>query len=338
MMTMKHACVMALACLLGLAIAAPCAVAAEGGKKKIVFLAGNPSHEWGGHEHRAGCELLAKCLNESVGDKVEAKVYSLTAGWPKPDAFEGADAVIIYCDGGNGHPFIKHADEIDALAKKGVGIGMIHYGVEPGDGKQQPDGRAEFLRWIGGYFETFYSVNPHWTADVATIPQHAVTSGVKPFTTNDEWYYHMRFRPNMEGVTAIVSAIPPDSTRNKKDDAHGGNPDVRAGLGKGLTETMVWVAENKDAAYNGQRGFGCTGGHVHWNWAQDDFRKTILNAIVWIAKADVPASGVESKRPTVQDLLANMDKKKDTGSKSDEWIAKQIEELNQPKQKQAAAK
>ena len=312
--------------------------AAEGGKKKIVFIAGTPSHEWGGHEHRAGCELLAKCLSESMGDKVEAKVYTLTSGWPKADAFEGADAVIIYCDGGNGHPFIKHADEIDALAKKGVGIGMIHYAVEPGDGTKQPDGRAEFLRWIGGYFETSYSINPHWKADITTFPDHPTARGVKPFTTNDEWYYHMRFRPNMEGVTGLISAVPPDSTRRGKDDAHGGNAEIRAGAGKGLTETMVWVSESKDPAYNGQRGFGCTGGHVHWNWAQDDFRKAILNSIVWIAKVDVPANGVESKRPTVQDLLANMDKKRDAGSKSEEWIAKQIEELNTPKTKQATAK
>jgi hypothetical protein len=281
--------------------------------------------------------LLAKCLNESMADKVEAKVYSLTQGWPKAEAFDGADAVVIYCDGGNGHPALKHLQELDDLAKKGVGIGCIHYGVEPGDGTKQPDGRAEFLRWMGGYFETAYSVNPHWSADVTTIPSHAVTSGVKPFSTNDEWYYHMRFRPDMAGVTAIISAIPPDDTRKKKDDPHNGNPEVRSGIGKGLTETMVWVAENKDAAYNGQRGFGCTGAHVHWNWAQDDFRKSILNAIVWIAKADVPANGVESKRPTVQDLLANMDKKKDTGTKSEEWIAKEIERLNQPKGKQAAA-
>ena len=148
----------------------------------------------------------------------------------------------------------------------------------------------------------------------------------------------MRFRPNMEGVTGLISAVPPDSTRRGKDDAHGGNAEIRAGAGKGLTETMVWVSESKDPAYNGQRGFGCTGGHVHWNWAQDDFRKAILNSIVWIAKADVPANGVESKRPTVQDLLANMDKKRDAGSKSEEWIAKQIEELNTPKTKQATAK
>src|SRR3954464_2099725 len=115
--------------LMALLIAGICCWAqgarAADAKKKIVFVAGTPSHEWGGHEHRAGCELLAKCLNESMGDKVEAKVYSMTDGWPKPDAFEGADAVIIYCDGGNGHPFIKHAEEVDNLAKKGVGIGMI---------------------------------------------------------------------------------------------------------------------------------------------------------------------------------------------------------------------
>jgi len=306
--------------------------AAAQAKKKIVFIAGTPSHEWGGHEHNAGCELLAKCLNESMGDKVETKVYH--NGWPKEaDALAGADAVIMYCDGGNGHMALRHLAQLDELAKKGVGIGCIHYAVEPGDGKQQPDGRAEFLKWMGGYYETFLSVNPHWRADVTSLPKHPVTSGVKPFKTTDEWYYHMRFRPEMAGVTAIISAIPPDSTRKGKDDAHGGNPEVRAGLGKNQVETMVWVSENQDPAYNGQRGFGCTGGHVHWNWAQDDFRKTILNSIVWIAKMDVPANGVESKRPTVADMLANMDsmqKKHNPTEKDEAFVAKFIEDVNNP--------
>src|ERR1700710_1951732 len=152
---------------------------------------------------------------------------------------------------------IKHLAQLDELAKKGVGIGCIHYAVEPGDGKKQPDGRAEFLRWMGGYYETFLSVNPEWTAEVTSIPNHPAGSGVKPFSTHDEWYYHMRFRPNMEGVTPIIAAIPPDSTRQGKDDAHGGNPDVRAGIGKSLPEVTAWVSEGK----TGNRGFGCTGGH-----------------------------------------------------------------------------
>ena len=54
---------------------------------------------------------------------------------------------------------------------------------------------------------------------------------------------------------------------------------------------MAWAVERKD----GGRGFGFTGGHFHDNWGNDDFRKTILNALVWVAKGDVPANGVESK-------------------------------------------
>ena len=41
---------------------------------------------------------------------------------------------------------------------------------------------------------------------ITALPEHAVTRGVKPFTINDEWYYHMRFVDGMTGVTPIVSA------------------------------------------------------------------------------------------------------------------------------------
>jgi type 1 glutamine amidotransferase len=318
------------------AFCAPRARAAD--KKLIVFIAGAPSHEWGGHEHNAGCELLAKCLRESqIADQIEIKVYH--NGWPKePDALKGAAAIVMYCDGGNGHMVLKHLKEVDDLAKQGVGIGCIHYAVEPGEKPDDPNnGRAEFLRWIGGYFETFYSINPHWKADVIALPNHPVANGVHPFSTNDEWYYHMRFRENMAGVTPIVAAIPPDKTRQGKDDPHGGNAEVRKGIGKSLPEYTVWVSENPDPEYHGQRGFGCTGAHVHWNWAQDDFRKSILNAIVWTAHIEVPKDGVQSKRPTVQDLLANMDPKKRPPEKTDEWIENYIKQVNEQRPKTAAA-
>ena len=54
---------------------------------------------------------------------------------------------------------------------------------------------------------------------------------------------------------------------------------------------MAWARQRPD----GGRGFGFTGGHDHWNWGDDDFRKLVLNAIVWTAKLDVPAEGVPSK-------------------------------------------
>jgi hypothetical protein len=268
-------------------------------KKLVVFIAGTPSHGFAQHEFNAGCLLLARLLKAGMPN-FDARVYR--NGWPNdPHALDGADAIIMYCDGGPGHMVIPHLDEVDALAKKGVGIGCIHYAVEV------PKGPAgdRFLDWIGGYFETYWSVNPVWQADFQQIPKHPVSNGVRPFAAKDEWYYHMRFRPGMEGVTPIIYAVPPDSTREAKDDPHGGNPAVRADIGKSLPETLVWVSENKQTT---NRGFGCTGGHYHWNWAQDDFRKCILNCIVWVARGDVPPNGVPSVRPTVDELLANQDK------------------------------
>jgi type 1 glutamine amidotransferase len=279
--------------LCGLATAAP----AQDKKKKIVFVAGGPSHGYGDHEHLGGCMLLAKCLNES-GLPVEAVVTN-DKGWPKdPAVFEGADAIVMYSDGGGGHMVNKNLAQVDPLAKKGVGIGAIHYAVETVKGEPG----TKFLEWMGGYFETHWSINPHWTAKFEKLPEHPVTRGVKPFETNDEWYYNMRFREGMKGVTPILSAVPPDSTRKRGDGPHSGNPTVTAGIGKNQLEHVMWVSEND----GGGRGFGFTGGHRHWNWKNDDQRKAMLNAIVWIAKLEVPADGVPSKTPTQEELEANL--------------------------------
>ena len=54
--------------------------------KKIVFIAGPPSHGPGEHEHRAGCLLLKSCLDNLPG--VTTVLYS--NGWPAaPNALEG---------------------------------------------------------------------------------------------------------------------------------------------------------------------------------------------------------------------------------------------------------
>jgi hypothetical protein len=267
--------------------------------KKIVFVAGNPSHGPGQHEHRAGCLLLQKCLSQTPG----FTSVVVSNGWPKDESvFQGADAIVVYADGGGGHPFAKpeRLKVIGELMNKGVGFGAIHYGVEVEKNK----GGKEFLDWMGGYFETFWSVNPHWTAHYTNLPVHPVTRGVKPFSTLDEWYYHMRFRDGMQGVTPILTAIPPDSTRGKPgaNDAHGGNPEVQSH--KGEPEHTMWVAERA----NGGRGFGVTGAHFHKNWGTNDFRRVVLNAIAWIAKAEVPENGIQSTI-TAEELAANLDPK-----------------------------
>ncbi|MGB0739884.1 MAG: ThuA domain-containing protein [Planctomycetaceae bacterium] len=181
----------------------------------------------------------------------------------------------------------------------------IHYGVEV------PKGRSgdAFLKWIGGYFETDWSVNPHWTADFGNLPKHPITRGVKPFEVNDEWYYHMRFVD--DDVVPVLSDLPPrntlvkdDGSLSRPDGPHSNNAAVRtAVLERKEAQTVAWARERAD----GGRGFGFTGGHFHWNWGNRNFRTLVLNAITWTAHADVPADGVPSKTLTVEDLMANQD-------------------------------
>ena len=158
------------------------------------------------------------------------------------------------------------------------------------------------LKWIGGYFETFWSVNPWWTPKFDNLPEHEVTRGVKPFAVNDEWYYHMRFVDGMKGVTPILSAVPELKTVNFKEgtkgSSHGGNPDVFEAVKAGKPQHMAWAYERP----GGGRGFGFTGYHNYYNLQNDSFRTLLLNAVAWTAGLEVPQGGVPSRTPTKEDL------------------------------------
>jgi hypothetical protein len=189
---------------------------------------------------------------------------------------------------------------IGALVNKGVGLVVLHYAVEP----TKEMGEKEFLDWIGGCFETDWSVNPTWRPQFQPLPTHAITRGVSAPNINDEWYFHMRFRDGMTGVLPILSAVAPASTMSRSDGAHEGNPAVRAAVKSGEPQIVAWACERPD----GGRGFGFTGGHYHSNWGNDNFRKLVLNAILWTAKVEVPPGGVDCK-VTAEDLRRNLDKK-----------------------------
>ena len=267
-------------------------------KKKLVMLAGSPSHGPGDHEFHAGVRLLEKCLSKVDG--LEISVH--TGGWPKDEkAFDGADGILSYADGGGNHPLVRgnHLEVIGNLMKKGVGLMCAHYGVEV----LKDLGGKEFQEWIGGYYENSFSCNPMWSPKFEEFPDHPIAHGVKPFSVRDEWYFNMRFRPEMKGVTPILSAKPSDDVRNGPYVSPRG-PYKHIQEAKGKSEAMMWATERPD----GGRGVGFTGGHFHKNWAEDNFRKVVLNALLWICKMEVPKDGVVSQ-VTEDDLKENLDPK-----------------------------
>ena len=288
--------------LVGLTSLSPALASADTLPKKIVFIAGNPSHSRGEHEHRAGCMLLADHLNRS-GLPVNAVVIS--HGWAQDDSiFQGAAAVVIYSDGGEGHPALKHLSELKKLAEAGVGIGCIHYAVEIPTGAP-----GDTLRdLVGGYFETNWSVNPHWQASFK-LPKHEVTRGIQDFEITDEWYYHLRFSPEMNGITPILTALPPPDSLRRPDGPHEGNPAVRAAVvERKEPQHVMWVYDRPQKLGSG-RSFGFTGGHFHKNWQQDDNRRLVLNAIAWISGLQIPEKGVASETPSDAAMVENLDEK-----------------------------
>ena len=277
---------------------------------RIVLIAGRPSHGPGMHEHRAGSLLLQKALS----DRPDIKVEVFSGGWPMKTvdekqvddhaALDGAAAIFIYADGGKGHPALQgdRMKVLDALAARGVGLGFAHYAVEvpagvPGE---------TMHRWLGGFYETNYSVNPMWSPEFSAFPSHPVTRGVGPFSNRDEWYFNMRWLldpASKSRITPLLTGVPTDAVRaGPYVSPRGPYPHIVADSGR--TETMMWVYERPD----GGRSFGFTGGHTHAHWGDPNQRRIVTNALLWIAKVPVPASGVVD-RITAADLTVNLDPK-----------------------------
>ena len=277
---------------------------------KIVIVAGKPSHSPRMHEFNAGVQLLSACLN----DREDIDVQVVLNGWPKDEAvFKDAAAVIFYMDGGGRHEVVQEGKRrlkmVDGWADKGVGLGFMHYGVEV----IADQAGEQFKKWIAGHYDHMFSCNPIWEPRFEHFPKHSICNGVKPFAAKDEWYFNMRF---IDGVSAagpsetnelkfwpILVASPSDDVRNGPYVyPKGPYPHIEAS--KGRAEAMMWATERK----NGARGFGFTGGHFHDNWGDDNFRKVVLNAMLWIAKVEVPEEGVKSV-VSKEMLDANLDPK-----------------------------
>ena len=262
--------------------------------KKVVLVAGGKSHGPGDHEFFAGTAVLMNLLKQTP----DVWPVMVRDGWPKNEkVFDKADAILFYMDGRGGHPVVQK-DRLKLLQgymDKGAGWLNLHYAVD-----YDPKHGETVVNWMGGYYDPRISTNPHWDADIRGLAKHPITRGVEPFKLRDEWYYNMRWIDDAKdvkdakNVTPILQALPPDNTR--------GTADAKKYLGR--LETMAWAYERKD----GGRAFGFTGGHFHRNWGDVNFRRTVVNAILWAAKVEVPEAGAKVDFDAA-DLNRNLDKK-----------------------------
>jgi type 1 glutamine amidotransferase len=260
---------------------------------KIVLVAGSPSHPPGAHEYLATQAILKGLLEQTPG------VFAVIVrdSWPRdPKIFDRARAIVWYTDGAKNHPLLKpeRAAELQRRLDGGVGFVAFHYAVNT-----PKELVARGMSWWGGTFDPDMSGGTgaiKWTPKFTALPRHPVTRGVKPFAINDEWYFDMHFVPGAKGITPVIQAAPPEDLRAR-------SPDARKYPGR--PETLAWTYDRPD----GGRSFAITTPHSHADWSDENFRKLVVNAILWTAKLEVPKDGAKVTLDPA-DLQKNLDDKR----------------------------
>jgi type 1 glutamine amidotransferase len=249
--------------------------------RKIVLIAGPiTGHPKEAHEYEKNIILLKQLLDASPDLAGKIRVEAHFRGWPAdPATLDDADTIFLSSDGTDreekNHPLYTgdHFQILERQMKRGCGLVLFHWSTF-----NPVRVHDRITDWVGGYFdyETGAASN-HWYSAIQTWNAeskpgtfgHPILRGIKPFTTREEYYYRIRFRENDPRLTPIIVTRPPKETNDF---------------------SVGWAVERA----NGGRGFGFTGGHFYANWWNADFRKLILNAIVWTAKLEVPSDGVRS--------------------------------------------
>jgi type 1 glutamine amidotransferase len=246
---------------------------------KVVLIAGSNFFKKGEHEYVAGCLALMDLLRQTPN--VEPV---LALDWPKnPETLAGAKAIVVNCDGGDKHPFLKgdRMEQVRKLADSGVGLVLFHQTADI------PKDFGDRLRaWTGGAWEKGHGARAHWIAEFTTFPDHPVMRGVEPFKIDDGWLTKIRFVSEKKGVTPLLRTVSPKTpmAANNADDA-----------------VVAWAFDRP----SGGRSFVFTGTHLHASLAETGYRRFLTNGILWTAGVEIPAKGapVEMKPETLEKYL-----------------------------------
>jgi len=241
-----------------------------GGKTKIILIGHKPDHPPGTHEYLHECGLLATCLRQTPG--VEAVVSDR---WPTDAAvLDGATAVFLY-SGPGAELLLKgpHADEVERLMKRGLGLTALHWatGIGNKDDQQLAD---RYLALLGGLFGLASSGMDTTDARAEQVdPAHPICRGWSAFDLKDEFYLNLKFLPESKPILKV----------RVKDKEH----------------TVAWAYERPGAS--GGRSYGNVLGHFHGLFGLEPFRRAIVNGILWTAHREVPPEGAPCK-VTDQDM------------------------------------
>jgi quercetin dioxygenase-like cupin family protein/type 1 glutamine amidotransferase len=229
-------------------------------------------------------ERLLKASPEFAKLKANVKVFPV--GFPKDLAEIGDASVIVLYFGtqrgatGSSNPLQDPAAKqaVGALMARGAGLVALHQAFTVPDRSSA----APFKEWLGAerIAVTDYTVE---TAPVAISTKgHPIVNGVTAFEALDEFYPTIEFDAAAKTTPILSARIHVQHRRS--------GPAFEE---PAKDRVIAWAYQRT----NGGRSFAFSGGHYLASFDQAQIRTTLLNAILWTARADVPTAGATVSPP-----------------------------------------
>ena len=259
---------MAMMCCVGVTSAEPSSIPkgtfAEARPKRLLLLGQKPdSHPKATHEYMRACQIVARLLQDR--GNLQVVVVQADSPWTEgPQLLDGADGVFLFLS--QGAKWINADSErlsaFKRLADRGGGLACLHWAMGTKDAEDIPN----FIELFGGCHGGPDRKYKYGDFRIAPTPvKHEITSGVTPIEVHDEFYYDLKFPTSKEGQTFLVQA------RIEEKDF-----------------PVAWAWERK----NSGRSFGFSGLHFHENWKRIEYRRIVIQGILWTLHESIPATGL----------------------------------------------
>ena len=279
--------------------------------KVIYFLSGLKDHPAGVGRHEVAKDLLVlqDCINQAYnlkGVKIVTKYIDARSALDVEDIKDAA-AIIVESSSASSsqkrtHPIfpplppdqkkydqktLDYLGQLDALHQAGMGIMILHWGIAVNN-EQNPTARDYYLKWFGETAMEGYTQNPlgFWiVTPIKGAEKHPILSGVHRWIYKDEIFSHLVVNPGDPYRTDLLTGESPQTNQSEF-----GSP-------KGVISPrgIASAYENGKA-----RGILWGGQDFHSALLNDDYRRFLLNAIVWTAGIEVPRGGVKTHATQLQ--------------------------------------
>ncbi len=226
---------------------------------KVLLVGHKPDHPPGTHTYLPTARMLAAQLEKHPG--VQAVVSD---GWPTdPKVLQGVNVLVLYSSSGAELLLLDkpYRPQVEKLLDGGAGLVTIHWATAVRKANLDRLGPT-WQKYLGGYWISNVGLAMGRSELRQLEPQHPICRGWKPFTVYDEYYLN----PTLGRAKPLLA--------------------VQV---KGKPLVVAWYYVRPDGA----RSFATTLGHFGRNFDIPQFRRMVLNGILWAAGREVPAEGAK---------------------------------------------